>query len=164
MMKTLTLRIHGTVPHLKEVVLPDDIAARVATYLGYWGATNLTVAVAVPVYPLQPQPVEAPARPVTQEDASQKLSVVLASLVKELAELAAQGANEHSEAVAAHMLTSLDCWYQARVAFAHGYWDSAIEAAEATQMIIDDTPELKQNYPASVDLDRIWGSDETMTA
>jgi hypothetical protein len=59
-MKTLTLRIHGTVPHLKEVVLPDDIAARVATYLGYWGAANMTVAVAVPVFPLHAQPEEAP--------------------------------------------------------------------------------------------------------
>jgi hypothetical protein len=165
-MKTLTLHIHGTVPRLQEVVLPEDIAARVATYLGYWGATNLTVAVAVtvPQYPLHPQPVETPVRPATQEDASQKLSVVLASLVKELAELAAQGAKEHSEAVADHMLTSLDCWCQARAAFAHGHYDRAMEIAEATQMIIDDTPELKQSYPASVDLDRLWGSDEAMTA
>jgi hypothetical protein len=158
-MKTLTLRIHGTVPHLKEVVLPEDITAMVATYLGYWGAANMTV-VAVPVFPLQALPQEAPVRPATQEDASQKLSAVLASLVKELAELAAQGAKEHSEAVAAHMLTSLDCWYQARVAFAHGHYDRAMELAEATQMIIDDTPDLKQSYPAPAVLDHIWGSDE----
>jgi hypothetical protein len=160
-MQTLTLHIHGAIPRLKEeVVLPDDIASRIATYLGYWGATNLTIAIAVPVYPRYPQPMETPVRPATPEEASQELSAVLASLVKELAELAAQGANEHSEAVAAHMLTSFDCWYQARVAFAHGHYDRAMGLAEATQMIIDDTPDLKRSYPAPAVLDRMWGSDE----
>jgi hypothetical protein len=61
------------------------------------------------------------------------------------------------------MLTSLDCWYQARVAFAHGHWDRAIEVAEAAQTIIDETTDMKRDYPPPVVPDHLW-EDEAKAA
>lgn len=162
-MKTLTLHIPGTVPDYlkKEVILPQDIATMIANYLERWGGLNMVVT-AVPVFPMQAQPMKAPTRPATREEAAQKLSAVLASFAKELAELAAQGADEHSEAVAAHILTCLDCWYQARVPLTNGHYDRAIELAEVTQTMVDETLDMKQRYPAPVVPDYIWGDKETI--
>jgi hypothetical protein len=129
------------------VILPDDIAALIATYLERWGGVNMTVT-AVPVYPLRARPTEAPARPAIRAEASQKLGAVLANFAQELVELAA------------HLLTCLDLWYQARAPFADGHYDRAIELAEVAQTLVDEITNMKESFPPPVVPDHIWGGEE----
>jgi hypothetical protein len=52
MMKTLTIHFGNNVPNdLEGLILPENIAAQLCTYLATWKAVNVTL-IAVPILPL----------------------------------------------------------------------------------------------------------------
>jgi hypothetical protein len=115
--------------------------------------------VAVPIYPLDPIRERSPEGEPTMEEAARILNEVLANIAKQPAELAEIGVENYSAMVADHLLTILDCWYQARTDFSDGYYRRAIGAAEGAQTIIDDTPYMISHFPVPFVPDHIWGND-----
>jgi hypothetical protein len=95
----------------------------------------------------------------TMEEASQSLSHVLAQVAKEAAELAEKGAENYSNPLAYHLLAMVDCWYQGKGAFSDGHYEHAVQLAEATQMLLNDIPWMKQTFPVPLASDQIWGTD-----
>jgi hypothetical protein len=132
--------------------------AQLCTYLATWKAVNMTL-IAVPILPLFRMSEGDPDGEPTLQEASQRLSGVLADFAKEAAVLAEAGADSYSSTLAYHFRASVDCWYQGREAFSDGHYGLAMQLAECAQDLLDDMPWMKQAFPVPVVLDGIWGAD-----